>query len=234
MSRSTRSSSPSSARWSKTRSRNGGPPWTPSSHCPRSAARSDIPGGWPSASAWRWPSRASRPRASSPGDTCPVPSARRPGRSPFRCCSCCSGTTRGTPATGPGPVRHLRQQGEDVARQSRRAHRHTMVRAGGREPVPGPAPEVRPGRQTGGRRWAVPARKPSSRTGPGPPRWRWPTDAQAAPIAAVPANGGTDRSGQRSATSAATNWAHAARHRPWPPPPAPSPSPPASAPRPAR
>lgn len=28
------------------------------------------------------------------GVTCPAPSARRPGRSPFRCCSCCSGTTK--------------------------------------------------------------------------------------------------------------------------------------------
>ena len=30
----------SSSRWSKRRSRNGGPPWTPSSRCPRSATRS--------------------------------------------------------------------------------------------------------------------------------------------------------------------------------------------------
>ncbi len=35
------------------------------------------------------------------GVTCPAPSARRPDRSPFRCCSCCSGTTRGTPGNGP-------------------------------------------------------------------------------------------------------------------------------------
>jgi len=32
-------STPSSSRWSKGRSRNGGPPWTPSFRCPRSAAR---------------------------------------------------------------------------------------------------------------------------------------------------------------------------------------------------
>ena len=100
-SRSTRSSSPSSARWSKRRSRNGGPPWTPSS-----AARDRRPGrvlggGPPSAFGWRWSSRASRPPVSSPGVTCPAPSARRPGRSPFRCCSCCSGTTKGTPGNGP-------------------------------------------------------------------------------------------------------------------------------------
>ena len=36
----TRSSTGSSSRWSKRRSRNGGPPWTPSFRCPRSAARS--------------------------------------------------------------------------------------------------------------------------------------------------------------------------------------------------
>lgn len=35
------------------------------------------------------------------GGTCPVPSVRRPGRSPFRSCSCCSGTTKGTPGNGP-------------------------------------------------------------------------------------------------------------------------------------
>lgn len=35
------------------------------------------------------------------GAMCPAPSARRPGRSAFRCCSCCSGTTRGTPGSGP-------------------------------------------------------------------------------------------------------------------------------------
>ena len=43
-SRSTRSSTPSSSRWSKGRSRNGGPPWTPSFRCPRSAARSGTRG----------------------------------------------------------------------------------------------------------------------------------------------------------------------------------------------
>lgn len=58
-------------------------------------------GGPPSAFGWRWSSRASRPRASSPEGMCLVPSARRPGRSPFRCCSCCSGTTKGTPGNGP-------------------------------------------------------------------------------------------------------------------------------------
>lgn len=36
----TRSSTGSSSRWSKRRSRNGGPPWTPSFRCPRSTARS--------------------------------------------------------------------------------------------------------------------------------------------------------------------------------------------------
>lgn len=35
------------------------------------------------------------------GGFVPSPSARRPGRSPFRCCSCCSGTTRGTPGSAP-------------------------------------------------------------------------------------------------------------------------------------
>jgi hypothetical protein len=39
--------------------------------------------------------------ASSPGGSCPAPSARRPSRSPFRCCSCCSGTTKATPGSGP-------------------------------------------------------------------------------------------------------------------------------------
>jgi hypothetical protein len=42
--------------------------------------------GWlPSASGWRWSSPASRPPVSSPEVTCRAPSARRPGRSPFRC-----------------------------------------------------------------------------------------------------------------------------------------------------
>jgi hypothetical protein len=35
------------------------------------------------------------------GGYVPAPSARKPGRSPFRCCSCCSGTTKGTPGNGP-------------------------------------------------------------------------------------------------------------------------------------
>lgn len=86
------------------------------------------------------------------GVTCPAPSARRPGRSPFRCCSCCSGTTREPSAAGPGPVRRLRHQGEDAARQYGRTHRHPVVRGGGRGPVLRPAPEVRPGRQAGSRR----------------------------------------------------------------------------------
>lgn len=86
------------------------------------------------------------------GGTCPAPSARRPGRSPFRCSSCCSGTTKETPAAGPGPVRRLRHQGEDTARQHGRARRHPVVRGGRREPVLRPAPEVTPGRQAGSRR----------------------------------------------------------------------------------
>lgn len=53
----------------------------------------------------------------------------------------------GTPAAGPGPVRRLRQQGEDPARQSRGARRHPVVRGGGRGPVLRPAPEVRPDRR---------------------------------------------------------------------------------------
>ena len=40
-----RSSTGSSSRWSSRRSRNGRPPWTPSSHCPRSAARSGTRAG---------------------------------------------------------------------------------------------------------------------------------------------------------------------------------------------
>lgn len=86
------------------------------------------------------------------GGYVPAPSARRPGRSPFRCCSCCSGTTKEPPAAGPGPVRRLRHQGEDAARQSGRAHRHPVVREGGRGPVLRPAPEVRPGHQAGSSR----------------------------------------------------------------------------------
>lgn len=35
------------------------------------------------------------------GVSCPARSARRPGRSPFRCCSCCSGTTKATPGSAP-------------------------------------------------------------------------------------------------------------------------------------
>jgi len=35
----------SSSRWSKRRSRNGGPPWTPCFRCPGSAARSGSPEG---------------------------------------------------------------------------------------------------------------------------------------------------------------------------------------------
>ena len=35
------------------------------------------------------------------GGTCPAPSVRRPGRSPFRCSSCCSGTTKGTTESWP-------------------------------------------------------------------------------------------------------------------------------------
>lgn len=58
----------------------------------------------------------------------------------------------GTPAAGPGPVRRLRHQGEDAARQSGRAHRHPVVREGGRGPVLRPAPEVRPGHQAGSSR----------------------------------------------------------------------------------
>lgn len=86
------------------------------------------------------------------GGYVPAPSARRLGRSPFRCSSCCSGTTKGTPATGPGPVRRLRQQGEDTARQLGRTPRYPVVREGGRGPVLRSAPEVRPGRQAGSRR----------------------------------------------------------------------------------
>jgi len=35
------------------------------------------------------------------GGTCPGSNARRPADSPSRCCSCCSGTTWGTPGSGP-------------------------------------------------------------------------------------------------------------------------------------
>ena len=56
--------------------------------------------------------------------SCPAPCARRPGRPPFGCSSCCSGTTRDRTADGPGP-RRLRCQGEGAARQSARARRHT-------------------------------------------------------------------------------------------------------------
>lgn len=130
---------------------NGGPPWTPSLRCPRSTVRSVTRGGPPSAFGWRWPSHASRPPASSPEVTYPAPSARRPGRSPFHCCSCCSGTTKEPPAARPGPVRRLRHQGEDTARQPGRTHRHPVVRARGRGPLPRPTPEVTPGRQAGSR-----------------------------------------------------------------------------------
>ncbi len=44
-------------------------------------------------------------------------------------------------AAGPGPVRLLRRRAEDAARQCGRTHRHSVVRAGGRVPVPGPPPE---------------------------------------------------------------------------------------------
>ena len=53
---------------------------------------------------------------------------------------------------GPGPVRRLRHQGEDAARQSGRARRRPVVRGGRRGPVLRPAPEVRPGRQASSRR----------------------------------------------------------------------------------
>jgi dienelactone hydrolase len=62
------------------------------------------------------------------------------------------GRRRKRPAVGPGPVRRLRLQGEDAARQYGRAHRRPAVRGGRREPVLRPAPEVRPGRQAGSRR----------------------------------------------------------------------------------
>ncbi len=98
------------------------------------------------------------------GATYRVPNGRRPGASPSRCCSCCSGTTRGTPAAGPGPVRLLRRRAEDAARQCGRAHRHSVVRAGGRVPVPGPPPE-------GGRGRGLRTRQGWGRTGfPARPR----------------------------------------------------------------
>ena len=37
----------------------------------------------------------------SPGVSCPAPCSRRPGRSPFRCRSCCSGTTKETTGSWP-------------------------------------------------------------------------------------------------------------------------------------
>ena len=88
------------------------------------------------------------------------------------------GRRRERPAAGPGPVRRLRHQGEDAARQSGRARWRPVVRGGRRGPVLRPAPEVRPGRQAAadGRRCRPGCR--SSRTGPGPPRSRWPADAQ--------------------------------------------------------
>ena len=52
------------------------------------------------------------------------------------------GRRRERPADGPGPVRRLRLQGEDAARQHGRAHRRPAVRGGRRDPVLRPAPEV--------------------------------------------------------------------------------------------
>ena len=67
------------------------------------------------------------------------------------------------PAVGPRPVRRLRLQGEDAARQSGRAHRRPGVRGGRRGPVLRPASELAPGRprcQASSRLWTVSARMP--------------------------------------------------------------------------
>src|SRR4051794_11272779 len=55
------------------------------------------------------------------------------------------GRRRDGTAAGPGPVRRLRQPGEDAARQPGRARRHAVVRGGRRGPVLRPAPDVNPG-----------------------------------------------------------------------------------------
>ncbi len=62
------------------------------------------------------------------------------------------GRRRDGTAADPGPVRRLRHQREDAARQSGRARRYPVVRGGRRGPVLHPAPEVRPGRQASSRR----------------------------------------------------------------------------------
>lgn len=101
-------------------------------------------GGPRSVSGWRWSSRASRPRVSSPGVRAPCPARGGPAGHRSAAVPAAVGRRREPPAAGPGAVRRLRQQGEDVARQSGRAHRHPVVRAGGRVPVLRPTPEVRP------------------------------------------------------------------------------------------
>ena len=127
----TRSSTGSSSRWSSRRSRNGRPPSTPSSRCPRSAARSVLgrgdrhrcpAGGGRAAHRGRGPVRGElraprHPRGGPPGHhsaACPAAVGRR----------------RERPADGPGPVRRVRLPGEDAAREHGRAHRRPAVRGG--------------------------------------------------------------------------------------------------------
>lgn len=90
------------------------------------------------------------------------------------------------PAAGPGPVRRLRHQGEDAARQYGRAHRNPVVRGRRREPVLRPAPEVRPGRRADSRRWTVSARTPLIEDRSRPSSMAVAGKCTTAPIAAVP------------------------------------------------
>ena len=151
--RSTRSSSPSSSRWSKRRSRNGRPPWTPSLSLPEIGG----PVGYSGWTALGIRLAVVEPRIAAAGFFAGgyVPRAQREEarQVTIPLLFLLQWDDEGNPRQrGPGPVRRLRHQGEDAARQSGRARRHPVVRGGRRGPVLRPAPEVRPGRQDDSRR----------------------------------------------------------------------------------
>ena len=86
----------------KRRYQSGGRRSMRSWHCQRSAAPSDTRAvSSRSASGSPRSSSEFQPPASSLEVSCLQPSSTRPGRSPFRCMSCCSGTTRRTTGRRP-------------------------------------------------------------------------------------------------------------------------------------
>ncbi|CAL9366249.1 hypothetical protein SUDANB105_00768 [Streptomyces sp. enrichment culture] len=93
---------PSSSPWSTRRSRNGRPPLTPSSRCPRSAARSGTQGGVISIGVRL---AVGGPRTSATvlftGSFVPRATFEEARQVTIRCTSCCSGMTKGTTGRRP-------------------------------------------------------------------------------------------------------------------------------------